>query len=198
MSVALGDSHAVLGIHRTASQVLEVAASILLCRGHWGLKKRWQFCNGSSPLWQAQSLKNQLVHRAHRVLSLLQLAISGNRLPQIPQRCKFHGVSTGFQLHPSLPSKHKPPFPLPFQTINLNYLDHRCRPGIVISWPDLESKWVKLAKCKMDRLGTTYTGCEVQHYLTILSILTQQEKPKVYFLEELFQISKVGVYLKIF
>lgn len=50
----------------------------------------------------------------------------------------------------------------------------------------------------MDRLGTTYTGCEVQHYPTILSVLTQQEKPKVYLLEELFQISKVGVYLKIF
>lgn len=66
-------------------------------------EKWWQFCNGSSSLWQAQLLKNHLVHRAHRVLLLLQLAISGNRLPQIPQRCKFHGVSIGFQLQPSLP-----------------------------------------------------------------------------------------------
>lgn len=109
--------------------------------GPW---KRWKLYGGSSPLWQAQlpetlTKAEQLVHRAHRLLPLLHLAISDKCLPEgslplslypysIPRRCNSIGVKS----FPSWPSKHKPLFLWLFQTIHLNYLEKH-RPGIVIS-----------------------------------------------------------------
>ena len=115
----------------------------------------------------------------------------------IPRRCSFIRVNP----LSSLPSNHKLPFLWLFQTIHLNYLEKH-RQGIVISVDQNFCWWeqirCKLARCKTDKLGTTYSVYRVEAPPKIPALLVQQEKPPYMLIEKFFQVSKVGDYFKIF
>ena len=79
----------------------------------------------------------------------------------IPRSCSF----TRIKPLSSLPSNHKLPFLWLFQIIHLNYLEKH-RQGIVISVDQNFCWWeqirCKLARCKTDKLGTTYSVYRVE------------------------------------
>lgn len=162
---------------RTWSQVLEVAVALVLCRGPWGLEKDdgsrgALVLYGKLSYWTLNKAK-QLVLRAQRpfpALAISDMCLPEGSLPHshysysISRRCSFIRVKP----LSSLPSNHKLPFLWLFQTIHLNYLEKH-RQGIVISVDQNFCWWeqirCKLARCKTDKLGTTYSVYRVEAWL---------------------------------
>lgn len=113
-------------------------------------------------------------------------------LPLVPIPSLGDATLLGFNLSLLYP-QHKPPFPLALQTIHLNY-PCSCTPEIVIFWPHLESKWIKLDN--IDWLRTLSIRCSTTQQYQVCWL--NKRSQEYMFLGEFFQTSKVGDHLKIF